>query len=175
MMRALPFLTVSAVLCACSTYAQTLNVGDPAPGFKVGKWVKGEHVEAISKGKVYVIEFWATRCPPCVAGIPHLSALAKRYKGKATVIGVSILHWQDGSSNDDLQLVSKFMKTSNGQGMKYDVAVDTPDAYMVKRWLGAAGFDSIPCAFVVGKDRRMAWMGDPSGLDSVLARVTQPQ
>lgn len=34
------------------------------------------------RGRVVVLEFWGTWCPPCIAGIPHLNELVARYKGK---------------------------------------------------------------------------------------------
>ena len=56
-----------------------LKVGDPAPPIKVGEWVKGDSVAGFEPGKVYVMEFWATWCPPCVAAIPHISELQAKY------------------------------------------------------------------------------------------------
>jgi thiol-disulfide isomerase/thioredoxin len=165
-------LVLSGLGLAATGAAQTLKVGDAAPALKVGKWVKGQPV-SLKKGKVYVVEFWATRCAPCVDGIPHLSKLAKRFEGKVTIAGVSVQKWQDGSPNDDRSMVAKFMKTSHGRAMKYNVAVDTPDGAMVKHWMAPADRDSIPCAFVVGKNGRIAYIGDPAGLDTVLASATK--
>ena len=166
-------VVVGTIVLSSSANAQTktLKVGDPAPGFHVGKWYKGEPIKSLSRGHAYVVEFWATRCGPCVAGIPHLSGLAKRYRGKLDVAAVSVLHWQDDSPNDTPALVKAFMKTADGKAMGYHVAQDTDNAYMVKNWLGAAGFEEIPCAFVVGKDGKIAWMGSPKDLDTVLARI----
>ncbi len=167
-------LSVSAMLlgtCANAQIPATMNVGDRAPAFHVGKWYRGTPVQSLQKGKVYVVEFWATRCHPCVAGIPHLSGLAQRYKGKVTFVAVSVLQWQDGSPNDTTDLVREFMKTSKGKAMHYNVAVDTKDGFMVKSWLGAGGFDYIPNAFVVDKNGRIAWKGDPGVLDQVLAKI----
>ena len=59
-----------------------LQIGDAAPELKVEKWVKGDPVTTFEKGKVYVVEFWATWCPPCIKSIPHLTELQKQYKEK---------------------------------------------------------------------------------------------
>lgn len=52
--------------------AVTLKAGDPAPPLKIEKWLKSGPIERFEKGKVYVLEFWATWCPPCIASMPHL-------------------------------------------------------------------------------------------------------
>src|SRR5262245_48165741 len=66
----------------------TLTIGDKAPALAIEKWVKGTPVESFQNGKVYVVEFWATWCSPCVAGMPHLTELQKKFKAKGvTVIG----------------------------------------------------------------------------------------
>ncbi|MCX6345732.1 MAG: TlpA disulfide reductase family protein, partial [Armatimonadetes bacterium] len=67
-----------------------LEVGSVPPPLKVFKWVKGKPVTKFEKGKIYVVEFWATWCPPCRTSIPHVTELAKKYAGKITFIGVSI-------------------------------------------------------------------------------------
>ncbi len=52
-----------------------LLIGDPAPQISIGKWVKGNPVESFAKDQVYVVEFWATWCGPCLANMPHLASL----------------------------------------------------------------------------------------------------
>ena len=62
--------------------AVTLHIGDPAPPLGPGRWLKGEPVSAFEPGKVYVVEFWATWCGPCIAAIPHISDLQKQHAPK---------------------------------------------------------------------------------------------
>ena len=42
------------------TLAQDLKVGDDAPSMAITEWVQGEAVAGFEKGKVYLVEFWAT-------------------------------------------------------------------------------------------------------------------
>jgi thiol-disulfide isomerase/thioredoxin len=54
------------------------------------KFVKGESVSEPQPNTVYVLEFWATWCPPCRDSIPHLSKLQAHYKDQGVVfIGIS--------------------------------------------------------------------------------------
>ncbi|MEM1422742.1 MAG: TlpA disulfide reductase family protein, partial [Planctomycetota bacterium] len=86
--------TLPALVLACAivspVVADELTVGDPAPALTVGQWLKGEPVDAFENGHVYVVEFWATWCGPCIAGMPHLSEVQKEYGDRVTVIGVNI-------------------------------------------------------------------------------------
>lgn len=55
--------------------------------FKFGKTLQGdEPTEDSLKGKVVVIEYWGVNCPPCIAAMPHLAKLDKRYRDKGLVI-----------------------------------------------------------------------------------------
>ena len=64
----------------------SLKVGDPAPALKVGKWLQGDAVTKFEPGKVYVVHFWATWCPPCIGKMPHLADLQARYKGQGVTV-----------------------------------------------------------------------------------------
>src|ERR1051325_3573232 len=71
-----------------------VKIGDPAPELKVMTWVKGEPVKGYEKGKIYVVELWATWCLPCKECIPHLTELQRAYKDRGVrVVGVSI--WEN--------------------------------------------------------------------------------
>ncbi|MCX7048551.1 MAG: redoxin family protein [Candidatus Sumerlaeota bacterium] len=172
MKKAAWFLAVACALnLAIFARAESkLGPGDPAPELKSSKWVKGTAVDKLEKDKVYVVEFWATWCPPCKVSIPHLTEIAKTFKGKAQVIGMDV--WErDKEDAARIEKVEKFVKDM-GEKMDYTVAMDTSDGFMAKNWMTAAGEGGIPCAFVIGKDGKIAWIGHPmSGLDKALEQI----
>jgi len=164
---------LTGIALAVTASAQTrayLNIGDPAPELNPARWLKGSAIPHFEKGKVYVVEFWATWCGPCKENIPHLTELAKKYKDVA-ISGISIWESNDPKSTAYLAKVDKFVK-AQGPKMDYHVAVDGPDAKVANAWMKAADESGIPMTFVVGKDGRIAWMGHPTNLEEVLAQVT---
>ncbi len=66
------------------------------------------------KGKVVVLNFWATWCPPCRKEIPDLVALQNQYRDKGLVIV--------GLSNEDAQTQSRFAQQ---QGINYPLLIRT--------------------------------------------------
>jgi thiol-disulfide isomerase/thioredoxin len=149
----------------------TLGVGSPAPAIKVSKWFKGTSVTEFKEGQVYVMEFWATWCGPCIAAMPHVTELAKKYQGKATVIGVSV--WERPPEKTDTaiaDLVGSFVE-KQGDRMGYNVAAEGADGFMADTWLRAAGQDGIPCTMIVGKDKKIAWIGHPMEMDKPLEEI----
>jgi thiol-disulfide isomerase/thioredoxin len=141
-----------------------LGVGDPAPKLQANKWIQGEPVKAFEKDKAYLVEFWATWCGPCVTSIPHVNAIAGKFKDEGlVVIGQNV--WEN-----DQNLVKPFVENM-GSKMTYRVALDDKDS-MAETWLTAAGKTGIPCAFLVGKDGKVAWIGHPMDLEeSVIEQV----
>ena len=156
---------------AATRPAITLQVGDPAPEFKTGGFVQGKEFSTLEKGHVYVLEFWATWCGPCIGQMPHLSQLSEKYKGKVTFVGLDGLeHKEDDVEPDTMALVKHFMQTHPGR-MTYDVAIDSADHHMVKSWFRAAGRGGIPCTFIVDQKAEIAWIGLPMQMEEPLAGV----
>lgn len=145
----------------------TLKVGDPAPAIAVEKWVKGDEVKAFEKGKVYVVEFWATWCGPCIQSIPHLTELARANKD-VTFIGVASSERKEDDGTDKRLDKLKAFVTKQGAKMGYTVAYDA-DRKMGTPWLKASGQKGIPASFIVNGEGKIAWIGHPMDLDSNLA------
>jgi thiol-disulfide isomerase/thioredoxin len=143
---------------------QEVAIGDAAPSLQVQEFVKGEPVKQFEKGKIYVVEFWATWCAPCRESIPHLTKLQQENKG-VTFIGVSI--------DEETGLVKPFVDKM-GDKMDYRVAIDAREggnARMAQAWLEASGQEGIPAAFVVDGDGRVAWLGHPGDLEQPLVQI----
>jgi len=82
-------LAVLAITAGC-TSGEKMNPVSPAPDFSLQD-LSGQHVRlADLKGKVVLVEFWATWCPPCRTSIPHLTEVQKKFKDKGVVVlGIS--------------------------------------------------------------------------------------
>lgn len=148
-----------------------LFVGDDAPALTIDHWVKGDSVDGFKDGQVYVVEFWATWCGPCIYGMPHLSDLQDEWGDKVQIIGVS--------SEKDTKVVTDFMeKTNSSDGlvnndrMRYTVAVD-PDRTTSNVYMKAAGQNGIPTAFIVDGNGKVAWIGHPMSMDDTLKQVVE--
>ncbi len=60
--------------------------GKPMPPFNVTGWINGGVTADGVKGKVIVVDFYATWCGPCMAAIPHNNEMLKKYADKGLVI-----------------------------------------------------------------------------------------
>jgi thiol-disulfide isomerase/thioredoxin len=103
---------------------KAIDAANP-PALQVSNWINADAATLASlKGKIVVLDFWATWCGPCIASIPHTNELAEKYKDKVVFIGVC--HPRGGE---------KMADTVKEKGIKYPVCLDgegaTAKAYAV--------------------------------------------
>lgn len=157
---------------------KSLSIGSPAPKLDVEHWIQDgngffKQVTEFKPDHVYVVEFWATWCPPCVASMPHLAQLQQQYRGQNVQI-ISI-------SDEPLETVEAFLKreTDGPDGQKvtfheitaaYSLTTD-PDRSAHEDYMEASNQQGIPTSFIVGKDGQIEWIGHPMELDEPLEQV----
>jgi len=83
-------LPVAASPAQAASAPAPVMAGSPAPPFTRPSF-DGKPVSLKSyRGKVVLVDFWASWCPPCIIEIPQLIALQKKHAGQLQVIGVSM-------------------------------------------------------------------------------------
>lgn len=164
---------VLAFVAVLAIPARALEVGDMAPALSIAEWIQGKPVDLQKDrdAQVFMVEFWATWCPPCKASVPRLNDFQKKFTGDLTIIGVT----SEDDRGNTTSSVKRFVK-QQGSNMSYHVAMDkdlgTSSAYM-----GSAQVMGIPYAFLVARGGRVAWHGSPldPSLDEVIASVVSGQ
>ena len=113
---------------------------EPVPQFIV-RGLDGEMLfPALWRGKVVLLNFWATWCPPCRAEIPDLVRLQTKYAGRLQIVGLSL---DEGPA----EAVQRFAQQV---GMNYPVAIVTPE--FEARFGGVLG---LPTSFLLDQNERV--------------------
>jgi len=113
---------------------------DPAPEFKLTTLESKPLSLAEYRGKVILLNFWATWCGPCQAEIPDLVELQKRYKDQLQIIGLVV-------DDDDEAAIKKFMSDF---GINYPVAQATDEIR-----IAYGGIPALPTSFVLDAQGRV--------------------
>jgi len=117
--------TAALVLSGCYGRSKPSSINTPAPDFTIQD---SEHSITLSqyRGKIVVLNFWATWCPPCIEEMPSLVQMQKKMQEKGiTVLAVSV--------DDDVDDYHKFLKdhsidllTVRESGQRTDKGVVAP-------------------------------------------------
>ncbi|MDZ4802438.1 MAG: TlpA disulfide reductase family protein [Bryobacteraceae bacterium] len=111
------------------------------PSMSGHKWSMSEH-----KGKIVLVNFWATWCGPCRVETPDLVRVYEKYKGRGvTIAAVSM-------DEDPAKVVPRFVERYR---MEYPVLVPAPDSPITE------AIQSLPTSFLVDTQGRVArtWVG----------------
>jgi len=123
-------------------YASNDLRGARAPQIVVDKWLAGGTPK--TRGKVVLVDMWATWCSGCRDLIPELNAWNSKFKRDLVVIGIS---------DEPAQTIRDFMKE---RPMNYHVAND-PQQRLAKK----VGVEAIPQVLVITPDHVVRWQGFP--------------
>lgn len=140
--------------------------GQPAASASAQSWtmLDGRRVRATEyKGKVLVLDFWATYCPPCREEVPHLVALQKRYGAQGlNVVGLNV------GGDEDRPKVPGFV-----QEFKISYPLGYPDDALSATVF--ADTDAIPQTYVFDRNGRLVkrFVGYDSNAASALETAVQ--
>jgi cytochrome c biogenesis protein CcmG, thiol:disulfide interchange protein DsbE len=149
-----PIFLIVAVVLAVAAYTSVMDGGGrgdslpgntsvthmQAPEFTLTDLSGNKLDLATYRGKVVLLDFWATWCAPCRAEIPRFVDLQKRYRDRGLrIIGISL--------DDDAKSVGTFYKQ-----FKIDYPVAIGDAHLAERYGGILG---LPVSFLIGCDGRI--------------------
>jgi len=91
-------------------------------------------------GKVVIVDFWASWCPPCIKEIPHFIELQEKYKNEVQFIGLNV-----GEKESDIR---EFIKSIGG--INYIVGYSNE---RIEKLFG--GISGLPTTFIIGKDGKI--------------------
>lgn len=141
-----------------------LPVGSPAPDFTLPSPTGKPVTLSGLKGKVVLIDFWATWCGPCLMAMPHIQALHKELGGK----GLKVL---SVNTSDTQPAMTKFLKTHKEYTttMLFDGASPSVSSAKYK-------VSGIPTVYLIDKDGKIAasFVGyDPDGETAIKAALAK--
>jgi thiol-disulfide isomerase/thioredoxin len=115
------------------------DAGKDAPAFALETFEGGKVTLAGLRGKVVLLDFWATYCAPCMAALPDLQKLHAKYSAKGfTVVGVTV---------DDRAALVK--KATSAASVTYPIVKATPEAW------NAYKVTALPSLVLVGRDGKI--------------------
>lgn len=116
----------------------------PAPAFQVNDLAGQPVSSATFPGKVVLLSFWATWCPPCRLEIPELIDLQRRYKDKLQIIGISM---DDADTPAEIKHVAD---VAAQLGINYPVFI--ANSKLVDEY---GGVPALPTTFVLNTNGRI--------------------
>jgi thiol-disulfide isomerase/thioredoxin len=130
-------------------------LGSPAPTLATASWLGSEAPTAESlRDHPVLVDFWGTWCGPCVRAMPHVQQIHDDF----TPLGLKVI----AITKEDPETVKPFLERN---GYTLPVGCDTAEA-SVKAWR----VTSWPTTYLIGRDGRVAWKGEPGDAETALMK-----
>lgn len=168
-------MLILTLLFACWSSA---GRAQPIPGDRVDdlgdsvQWLHGPSIPRFRAESVYVLDFWATWCPPCYPMIDRLSALAETYRDAGVVVvGIAV--------GSDVGVPLERFLAAEKHRIAYTIAQPKDEDELKRSLFHPAFVDPddffLPTLVIVDRQGRLAWLSDPAdpehGLEDALAAV----
>lgn len=154
---------------------ERVNPGNPAPDFTANDLLTGKPFSLSSlKGKVVLLDFWASWCVPCRKSNPHVKALYEKYKKK----GFDVVYVASDDSNPNAALKAieqdgikkyhhvlaglKEIRDANGKMLGYDKSQDIGEKYAIH---------FLPTKYLIDREGKIIGKVDDETLDAKLKEL----
>ena len=154
---------------------ERVNPGNPAPDFTANDLLTGKPFSLSSlKGKVVLLDFWASWCKPCRASNPHVKALYEKYRKK----GFDVVYIASDDSNPNAALKAieqdgikkyhhllsglKQLKDANGKMLGYDKSQDIGEKYAIH---------FLPTKYLIDREGKIIGKVEDKELDAKLKEI----
>lgn len=175
-LAAIVALATALLSLPCHAQDDFLTIGSKAPALDIEHWLQDGNgffkpVTDFEDDKIYVVEFWATWCNPCISSMPTLAEIQNKYRGRdVQIVSASI---------EPLETVQGFLKRSGPDDKTfgeitapYCLTTD-PDESTYRDYMTASGQSGIPMSFIVGKTGLIEWAGHPMLMEEPLEKIVE--
>jgi peroxiredoxin len=128
---------------------EMLKVGAAAPDFEATD-INGKPVKISDfRGKVVILDFWATWCGPCIASMPHTNEVAATYKDQGVVVVASC-------TSDSRAMFDSWVKKNQATFPEMKFSFDPQERKPERASAKLYGVGGIPQQFIIGRDGKIA-------------------
>ena len=147
--------TLSLLLLLCTySYGQPAT-GDKAPDLHITNWIQNVPASTSLKGKMLIVDFWATWCGPCLSAMPHLNALVKANKHNSDLLFLAI------SDENETKIRKLLPNVAFASAVVSDSTGETFKRFKIS---------SVPFCVLIDEDGIIRWSGLTSELTNSMVQ-----